>query len=89
MPSSTEGASSGSIVQWNVLFGTAMRVFTETAARRLALFGIRAIAQAGYSQIAGPMGRNGTDLRQPGMGVAKRHELGAARSSRCEESLGW
>jgi hypothetical protein len=66
-----------------------MRVFTETSARRLALFGMPAIAQGGYSQIAGPMGRNVTDLRRPGMAVAKRYELGAARPSRYERSLGW
>ena len=34
-------------------------------------------------------GQNGGDLRQPVMRVAKRYELRAVRSSRCEESLQW
>jgi hypothetical protein len=37
----------------------------------------------------GPMGRNGGELRPPGMRAAKRYELRAARSSRWEESLRW
>ena len=40
-----------------------------------------------YSSSAGPTGRNGGELRQPVMRMAKRFELRAARSSRCEESL--
>jgi hypothetical protein len=39
------------------------------------------------SASAGPMSRNDGELRQPGMGVAKRYELRAARSSHCEEAL--
>ncbi|HEV7814807.1 MAG TPA: hypothetical protein VGP06_06850 [Janthinobacterium sp.] len=38
---------------------------------------------------ASPMGRNGGELRQPGMSVAKRYALRAARASRCEEALRW
>jgi hypothetical protein len=41
------------------------------------------------SSAAGPMGRNGGELRQPVTTVAKPYELRAARSSRCEESLRW
>jgi hypothetical protein len=39
--------------------------------------------------VSRPNGRNGGELRQPVTRVAKRHELSAARSSRCEESLRW
>jgi hypothetical protein len=38
---------------------------------------------------AGPMGRNGGELRQHVTRVAKPYELRAARSSCCEESLRW
>jgi hypothetical protein len=38
---------------------------------------------------AGPMGRNGGELRQHVTKVAKPHELRAARSRRCKESLRW
>ena len=38
---------------------------------------------------AGPMGRNGSQPCQHVTRVAKLSELGAARSSRCEESLPW
>jgi hypothetical protein len=41
------------------------------------------------SSSAGPMGRNGGELRPPVTRVAKPYELRAARSSRCEESLRW
>ena len=40
-----------------------------------------------YVSSAGPTGRNGGELGQPVMSIAKRFELGAARSGRCEESL--
>jgi hypothetical protein len=39
------------------------------------------------SASAGPMSRNDGELRQPGMSVAKRYSLRAARSSHCEEAL--
>jgi hypothetical protein len=38
---------------------------------------------------AGPMARNGDELRQHVTRVAKRYELRAARSSRWEEALRW
>jgi hypothetical protein len=41
------------------------------------------------SSPAGPMGRNGGELRSPVTRVAKRYELRAARSSRWEEALRW
>jgi hypothetical protein len=47
------------------------------------------VAMLACSSSAGPMGRNGGDLRQPVMRVAKRYEIRAARSSRCEEWLRW
>ena len=40
-----------------------------------------------YLSSAGPTGRDGGELRQPVMGMAKLFELGAAHSSRSEESL--
>jgi hypothetical protein len=40
-----------------------------------------------YWSSAGPMDKNGDELRQPVMRMAKPFELRAARSSRCEESL--
>jgi hypothetical protein len=39
-----------------------------------------------YSSSAGPMDKNGNELRQPVMRMAKPFELRAARSSRCEEA---
>jgi hypothetical protein len=41
------------------------------------------------SSSAGPMGRNGGELRQRVTRVAEPYELRAARSSRCEEALQW
>jgi len=41
------------------------------------------------SSSAGAMGRNGGELKQPVTRVAKRHELRAARSSRCAGVLRW
>ena len=41
------------------------------------------------SSSAGTMGRNGGQPRQRVTRVAKLSELGAARCSRCEESLRW
>jgi hypothetical protein len=41
------------------------------------------------SSSAGPMGRNGGELRPPVTRVAKPYKLRAARPSRCEESLRW
>jgi hypothetical protein len=41
------------------------------------------------SSSAGPMGRNGGELRQRVTRVAEPYELHAARSSRCEEALRW
>jgi hypothetical protein len=39
--------------------------------------------------VSRPHGQNGGELRQPVTRVAKRYELRAARSGRCEESLRW
>jgi hypothetical protein len=45
------------------------------------------VAMLPCSWSAGPMGRNGGELRQPMTRVAKPYELRAARFSRCEGSL--
>src|ERR1700730_5644189 len=42
-------------------------------------------ATPAWSSSAGPMGRNGGELRPPVTRVAKPHKLRAARPSRCED----
>jgi hypothetical protein len=62
---------------------------TCAAAGNLASPAFSEAATLPCSSSAGPMGRNGSELRQPVTTVAKPFELRAARSSRCEESLRW
>ena len=62
------------------------REFLQFAGNLGAMFS-DAAAMLAYSSSAGLMGRNGGELRQPVMRVAKRYKLRAAPSSRCEESL--
>jgi hypothetical protein len=62
---------------------------TCAAAGNLASPAFSEAARLPCSSSAGPMGRNGGELRQPVTTVAKPYELRAARSSRCEESLRW
>jgi hypothetical protein len=55
-------------------------------------FGSPALSEAATlpcSLSAGPMARNGDELRQHVTRVAKRYALHAARSSRGEEALRW
>jgi hypothetical protein len=60
----------------------------EAASPALSAFNSQA-AMFACSPSACPMGGNGGEPRQPGMRVAKRYELRAARSSRCEGALRW
>jgi hypothetical protein len=57
------------------------------AAGNMASLAFSEAARFPYLSSAGPMSRNGGELRQPVAGTAKLFELGAARSSRSEESL--
>jgi hypothetical protein len=62
---------------------------TCAAAGNLAVPAFSEAATLPCSSSAGPMGRNGGELRQLMTRVAKPYELRAARFSRCEESLRW
>jgi hypothetical protein len=62
---------------------------TCAAAGNLASPTLSEAATLPCSLSAGPMARNGDELRQHVTRVGKRYELHAARSSPCEESLRW
>ena len=62
---------------------------TCAAAGKLASPAFSQAATLPCSSSAGPMGRNGGELRQRVTRVAPPYELRAARSSRWEEALRW
>jgi hypothetical protein len=59
----------------------------RAAARNLANLAISEATALPYLPSAGPMDKNGDELRQPVMENGEAVELRAGRSSRCEESL--
>ncbi len=76
-------------MEWKNVLRSVTGAITSAAAGNFAGPALSEAATLPCSSSAGPMGRNGGELRQRVTTVAKPYELRAARSSRCEGSLRW